>query len=159
MSYLHKFGLFKRKIAELSLGNDLRNEPALVTLFPKQTGRVEDSVYLLGNYELTYADGTTALLPVRYGTHLTTCNIDDPVSNQSYSEMIGGTRPKKYGNVYYYECAYENPDPEKQIVGIRYIPAEDKKDVKVYVKKIILPEAKIGTGTETEETEKAHIFQ
>jgi len=120
---------------------------------------IEDSVYLLGNYELTYSDGTTAYLPVRYGTHLTTCNIDDPVSNQSYSEMIGGTRPKKYGDIYYYECAYENPDPEKQIVGIRYIPVEDKKDVKVYVKKITLPEAKIGTSNENEETEKAHIFQ
>lgn len=120
---------------------------------------IEDSVYLLGNYELSYADGTTALLPVRYGTHLTTCNIDDPTSNQSYSGMIGGTKPKKYGDVYYYECAYENPSPDKQIVGIKYIPEESKKDAHVYIKKITLPEAKIGTSTEIKETEKAHIFQ
>lgn len=120
---------------------------------------IEDSVYLLGNYELTYADGSTALLPVRYGTHLTTCNIDDPVSNQSYSEMIGGTRPRKYGDVYYYECAYENPCPEKQIVGVRYAPAEDKKDSRVYIKKLTLPEARISVKRDADESEKAHIFQ
>ena len=120
---------------------------------------IEDSVYLLGNYELTYSDGTTALLPVRYGTHLTTCHIDDPVSNQSYSEMIGGTRPKKYGDVYYYECAYENPNPDKQIVGIKYVPVEDKKDANVYIRKIVLPEVRINTAIEDDGSEKAHIFQ
>ena len=41
--------------------------------------------------------------------------------------------PDKIDGKLYCECGYENPYPEKTVVGFRYVPLEDKKDVKVIV--------------------------
>jgi hexosaminidase len=95
---------------------------------------IEDEVYNIGNYELTYADGTTALLPVRYGYNITCGHIENALNNNAFREVSYATMPEQYGDTYYYACTYENPHPEKQIVGFRYLPIAGKEDFPVFTK-------------------------
>jgi hypothetical protein len=94
---------------------------------------------MLGNYEVSYDDGTTATFPVKYGTNISTWgNVDtegfvipDARGLSAYKEVSGRTMPIDIDGKRFYECGYENPYPEKTVVGFRYIPLESKKDVKV----------------------------
>ena len=105
---------------------------------------IEDSIYLLGNYELSYDDGTTAKFPVKYGTNITTSdplgggefNIPDCCGTSSYREVSSTTLPDVIDGKLWCECGYENPYPEKTVVGFRYVPVEGKEDVKVYLKSV-----------------------
>jgi len=102
---------------------------------------IEDSIYLLGHYQLSYSDGTSVSFPVKYGTNITTCDIagggefsiPDCCGSSSYKEVSSSTLPDIIDGKLYCECGYENPYPEKTVVGFRYVPLEDKKDVKVIV--------------------------
>ena len=100
---------------------------------------IEDSVYLLGNYEVSYSDGTKALLPVKYGTNIGTAgykieNVDvdyaaaegEAVSERHLRELSFSTIPEKCENGYLYRHVYENPYPEKQISSINYLPSVGK---------------------------------
>lgn len=102
---------------------------------------IEDEIYMLGNYEVTYDDGTTATFPVKYGTNISTWGtlddegfvIPDARGLSAFKEVSGRTLPLDIDGKRFYECGYENPCPEKTVVGFRYIPLENKKDVKVIV--------------------------
>jgi len=78
---------------------------------------------LLGNYEVTYSDGTKAHLPVKYGT-----NIGYRFSNTmaGLKEISYATLPMRYPDGYVYEHWYENPYPEKTVSDITYVPCAGK---------------------------------
>lgn len=101
---------------------------------------VEDDVYMLGNYELTYVDGTVAYLPVKYGTNITADEFEDALTDSSLREVMYSAFAKMKNNRYVYEAVYENPHPESEIISFKYIPTEKMQDVKVEVLSIDLCE-------------------
>ena len=92
---------------------------------------VTDEKYLLGNYELTYTDGTVATLPVRYGSHIGNATPKKTLGNAEFTQLVYMTLPVAYGGGYAYRTAYEDPHPEKTLSAIRYVPVESKKDIPV----------------------------
>ncbi len=114
---------------------------------------IEDEVYNIGRYELTYADGTIAYLPVRYGTNITCAQIDNPYASTAFREVSYTTMPERHGAQLYYACAYENPHPDKQISGFRYLPYAGKEDFPVLIQRV-----DFGTpGSSSVETDKTVI--
>ncbi len=103
---------------------------------------IEDEVYLLGHYRLTYTDGTTVEFPVKYGTNIGP-SLDakelenteyDPESGSqgtSFREVSCTTLPKMVDGFAQYECCYENPHPEKQVKSFVYVPCKGKETVNV----------------------------
>lgn len=92
---------------------------------------ITDEKYLLGNYELSYTDGTTALLPVRFGSHIGCATVKKTLGNTLFLQLAYGVLPVAYGNRYAYRTAYEDPHPEKTLAGVRYLPAAGREDVTV----------------------------
>ena len=86
------------------------------------------------------------MLPVKYGTNISTVgSIDsdgiislDARGNGAYKEVSGRTLPIDMSGKRFYKCAYENPHPEKTVVGFRYVPLPDKKDVRVILNRVNL---------------------
>ena len=105
---------------------------------------IEDATYLLGNYELTYEDGTSVLLPVKYGTNITNWQVaggsdSDPADrcgSSALHEVSGSALPVTVGDKFWFECGYENPHPEKEIASFRYIPAPGKENIQVFLKSV-----------------------
>ncbi len=97
---------------------------------------IDDAVYMLGNYVVTYDDGTTALLPVKYGTNIAFSGIDPSSLKGDFTQVCGATLPTKIDGKLYFECPYKNPFPTKKIVDITYKPLESKQDAKVSVKSV-----------------------
>jgi hexosaminidase len=89
---------------------------------------IEDAIYLLGNYKVTYSDGTTANLPVKFGTNI---GPRSDAVKRNVTETVYSTLPIKESKGYTYEHLYENPYPEKKIERIDYVPAAGKEDIKV----------------------------
>lgn len=107
---------------------------------------IENEVWHMGNYIVSYSDGTTANLPVRYGYNISNKNLLFRYNNSGLVETVGASLPKKLPSQshnpvkytvtwlrkppeicdeqvdyeVYYTCVYENPYPEKEIVGIHY---------------------------------------
>lgn len=104
---------------------------------------IDDEKYLMGHYVVTYEDGTTAKLPVKYGKNITNMylvnrkdsdDIDpDACAGKAYFEISGSAMPKHVGGKLYCECKYENPYPDKKIMSFEYIPEESKKEFTVEV--------------------------
>ena len=92
---------------------------------------ITDEKYILGHYELTYADGTTALLPVKYGTNITTDSFENYTTDNAFREVTYSTLPRMAGERFAYECVYEDPHPGVPVVSFCYRPAEAMKDVAV----------------------------
>jgi hexosaminidase len=102
---------------------------------------IDDSKYLIGNYVVTYADGTKANLPVKYGKNITymylvnkkdSSDIDpDACAGKAYCEVSGSAMPIHTNGKLYCKCMYENPCPEKKISSLEFLPCESKKDVNV----------------------------
>ena len=88
---------------------------------------IVDEVYMLGDYEVTYKDGTKHYLPVKLGTNI--ANIS--ASKREVIEAVYSTMPIKTGSGYIFEHVYENPNPESEIISVKYIPREGKTDIKV----------------------------
>ena len=100
---------------------------------------IEDELYHMGNYRVTYTDGTTALFEVKYGTNITNSAIpyataDDAESfdpdtlNRASSALLEvsySTLPCVEGGKTWYTTAYKNPHPEKEIEKIEYVPDTD----------------------------------
>lgn len=97
---------------------------------------IVDEKYLLGNYRITYSDGTSVLLPVKYGTNITCCRHENGLLEQGLQEVSGSTLPKKVGDLWYYECNYENPHPEKTIASFAYEPLPGKEDARVVTRSV-----------------------
>ncbi len=96
---------------------------------------IEDEIYCMGNYEVTYFDGTKVALPVKYGTNIGTSGYTaenvamdfaaaegEQVSEGHLREMSYSTLPEKVKSGYVYNHVYENPYPEKKISSIKYLP-------------------------------------
>lgn len=109
---------------------------------------IEDEVWKMGDYIVSYSDGTTAMLPVRYGYNISNRHLLFDYSNSGLVETVGAALPtKKPGKAHkpvtytvpwlrkppeisgedvdydlYYTCVYENPHPDKEITDIRYRP-------------------------------------
>lgn len=94
---------------------------------------IDDDVYLLGNYRLTYTDGESVTFPVVYGTNLSNSNIKDPYTNLLYREVNGSAMPKFIGDEIYYTCMFENPYPEKEVQSFNYEPIQK---ANVYLKEV-----------------------
>ena len=92
---------------------------------------ITDEKYLLGNYELTYTDGTVAYLPVRYGSHIGNNAPKKTVGNSEFTQLLHGALPVAYGQGYAWRTVYEDPHPEKDLIAVRYAPAEGKADISV----------------------------
>ena len=92
---------------------------------------ITDEKYLLGNYELTYTDGTVATLPVRYGSHVGNATPKKTLGNAEFTQLVYMTLPVSYGDGYAYRTAYEDPHPEKTLAAIRYVPVSGKEDITV----------------------------
>ena len=90
---------------------------------------ITDEKYLLGNYELTYKDGSVAYLPVRYGSHIGCANIKKTVGNTEFTQLVYGVLPVNYSGHYAYRTVYEDPHPEKAISSVKYVPADNFKDI------------------------------
>ncbi len=93
---------------------------------------IEDEVYLLGHWRLRYADGGEALLPVKYGTNITTSAPGDPCVSDAYAELCGGALPQTLpdGRVAW-TTVYEDPRPGEKACAVEYVPAAGKEDVGV----------------------------
>ena len=88
---------------------------------------IEDEIYLLGHYRITYKDGREALLPVKFGTNIGPVNNDPNTS--SCMELSYSTLPIEGEGGYVYEHVYENPYPNGQISSIEYIPSSGKETI------------------------------
>ena len=105
---------------------------------------IVDEKYCLGNYELTYEDGTKAYLSVKYGTNIGTAGYvardvgaefaaaeGEHVGERNIRELSYSTLPVKKNGHYVFRHAYENPHPEKRIEAIKYLPLPGKEQYKV----------------------------
>lgn len=88
---------------------------------------IEDDVYLLGHYQLTYTDGTKALLPVKLGTNIA-CHS---ATEAEILEAAYSTTAIAVDNGFLFEHLYEDPHPEKVIASICYLPEKGKEDIQV----------------------------
>ena len=85
--------------------------------------------WTIGQHILTYTDGTEAVLPIIYGYNIRTANgpgrkgaetIESAESKTTdYVEVIGASNPVHQDGKIWYQTAYRNPYPEKQIQSIR----------------------------------------
>lgn len=104
---------------------------------------IDDEKYLIGNYVVTYEDGTSVKLPVKYGKNITNMylvnrkdsdDIDpDACAGKAYFEISGSTLPKHVNGKLYCECKYENPCPDKKIKSFEFVPEESKKEFTVEI--------------------------
>jgi len=92
---------------------------------------VADEAYLMGHYELTYADGTTALLPVKYGTNIASDSLVGQPLSPERREVTYSTMAVKCRDRLAYQCEYENPYPDKTVLSIAYRPCDHFKEVPV----------------------------
>lgn len=97
---------------------------------------ITEEKYKLGDYEVIYADGSTALLPVFYGTHLVSENIDRRFDNNDYIQVFGSALPIELDGKLGFKCCYKNPHPEKEIKEVVYKPLDNKKEIKITVHSI-----------------------
>ena len=85
---------------------------------------ITDEEWLLGNYEVCYDDGTTALLPVKYGYNIK--GSDLKVSQGAdYTSVIGACKPCPTENGMTFEAYYADPHPDRKIVSITYKPIKN----------------------------------
>jgi hexosaminidase len=90
-----------------------------------------DEDYTLGSYLLTYSDGQTETLPVKYGTNIGRYEYENYANNASFRSTLYSTLPKKISDGFAYEAVYEDPRPDAELVSIVYQPKEKMKNVKV----------------------------
>ena len=86
---------------------------------------IVDKKYLLGSYEITYSDGTTAALPVKFGTHLGYYDVRGKL-DPGFRQTSYTTMPLAYKGGYAYECVYEDPNPTGRITSIVFKPDEGR---------------------------------
>ena len=93
---------------------------------------IEDAVYSMGKYLLTYADGTTAEFPVVYGTNIASSklgNSKDKEADPTVGVAEGALREVSYSTIPFnmdgrtvYRTAFKNPHPEKEVQSFTYLP-------------------------------------
>ena len=100
---------------------------------------IEDDVYRMGEYRVTYDDGSVAALEVKYGTNISSRDIPialegdaadfDPITMAGTAsaliETSYSTIPESIDGKTWYTTAYPNPHPDKKIVSVEYHPETD----------------------------------
>lgn len=98
---------------------------------------IEDEIYHLGRYKLTYTDGTEAFLDVKYGTNISNNALPccwaedagfDPEANldaTSLGEICYSAIPEVRDGVTVYTTAYPNPHPDKTVKSFEYLSESD----------------------------------
>jgi hypothetical protein len=87
---------------------------------------IEDGKYLIGNYEIEYADGMKAFLPVKYGTNIGAKCIRNYPIDKEMLQLAGAVLPTGENGDLFYECKFVDPNPDADIVGIRYVPIKEE---------------------------------
>lgn len=97
--------------------------------------------WIIGRHILTYTDGTEAVLPIVYGYNIRTATVAGSNDRESiasaeskttdFVEVIGASNPQLVDGKLWYQTAYRNPYPEKQIQSIR---CEAKDGIHIEVK-------------------------
>lgn len=100
---------------------------------------IEDEVYHMGKYRLTYTDGTTAEFDVRYGTNIASDRLmhvvdgeKDPtlgVAEGSLGELSYSTVPSLLDGRTVFRTAFRNPCPDKAVASFAYIPEGGEVDL------------------------------
>nr|MDD6336146.1 family 20 glycosylhydrolase [bacterium] len=96
--------------------------------------------YKVGQYVLTYEDGTKAHLDILSGLNIgyrdeiwytvKPEDADDISVNRRLCECANTTMPQRFGGETYYEWLAENPHPEKAIIDIACVPVDKLGDIK-----------------------------
>ena len=98
---------------------------------------IEDEVYHLGRYRVTYTDGTEIFLDVKYGTNISNREIPcgwgegaeeyDPEAtlDDTAFEICYSALPSREAGKTFYTTAYVNPHPEKTVAAFEYVPDTD----------------------------------
>lgn len=97
---------------------------------------IEDEKYIIGFYVITYTDGTTKQVELKYGRDISNCNVLDSYFNPEMIEMIGRTQPLLLDGKMYYKWRISNPCPNKVVENIIFRCAKGKEKVKVFVKQL-----------------------
>lgn len=115
-----------------SLGSDVI-ELMHTTEYDRPYVSFYDGVYIIpeewkiGEYVVSYTDGTKAALPITFGYNIRSCTEDfvsyldcDPTQTPPLAivEVAGASLPVKIGDKMFYKAAYKNPHPEKKIEKI-----------------------------------------
>ncbi len=96
---------------------------------------IEDDVYHLGNYILTYDDNETSSVKVMLGENIACSELEMEPFERNLTEVVGTTVPVKIGDKMYYEWSFANPRPGKKITQISFEKILDK-DFEVVLKSI-----------------------
>ena len=98
-----------------------------------------DGVYIIpedwaiGEYTVTYTDGTKASLPITFGYNIRCCTEsftpdgdyeDAEATTTGIVEVAGASLPIQRGDKMFYKTAYKNPHPEKEIQKIECVPMD-----------------------------------
>lgn len=103
---------------------------------------IEDDIYHMGKYLLTYTDGDTAEFEVKYGTNISSSSLTekereaDPtvgVSEKALWEVSYSTVPSVQNGRTFYRTAFKNPHPEKKVKSFEYIPENGDVEISAVV--------------------------
>lgn len=96
---------------------------------------VVEEDYHIGDYVISYADGTLHREPVLYGENISNMNLDRNTVTGALIEASGMTVPKAYDGKTYYKWIFENPYPDKVIADVSF-EATMEGDIQVLVREI-----------------------
>jgi hypothetical protein len=74
----------------------------------------------IGEFEITLADGTKAVQPILYGTHVRSVTREEPLP-----QVLEALGQEWVGNRMGYLVQWVNPHPETAVISIRFIPAAE----------------------------------
>lgn len=90
------------------------------SVYYKDGDAYPDNVYKLGSYIVTYTDGTTIQLPVKYGVHISNEDVSYDNNRSLYMETASTSLHSNIDGKTYFTHMYDNPHPEKTILGITF---------------------------------------
>ncbi len=114
-----------RMFYESSLGADII-KVRHTTDFSKEAASFWDGVFIIpeewiiGNYIVNYTDGTKVKLPVNFYYNIGCRSYG--INEKKLHKIFGACTPVNYKGETWYETAYKNPYPEKEIFHIYYEP-------------------------------------
>ena len=98
---------------------------------------VKDENYYMGDYVVTYADGTTHKEPVLYGENISNENHNIHADTSALIEVSGTTSAIEVDGKTYYKWTFENPYGDKKIEDIKFVSSGKFEGAKVYTKEIV----------------------
>ena len=98
---------------------------------------VKEEDYYMGDYVVTYADGTTHKEPVYYGENIANENFDIHEKTSALVEVCGMSTPCVIDGKTYYTWTFENPYADKEIKDINFVSSGKFEGAKVYTKEIV----------------------